>query len=90
MPNIWRNLDPVLAAINTFQNHPSFVNFKQRELNTTFSFNNTIENELAKVIKSLYVYKTFQGYDIQTKIMKLNIDLSISFFANTLTMHKYR
>ena len=79
MPDIWSNLDPVLAAINTFQNHPSFVQTKR-----TFSFNNTIENELAKVIKSLYVYKTFQGYDIQTKIMKLNIDLSISFFYQYL------
>ena len=38
--NIKSNHDLVLAAINTFQNHPSVVNIKQREFNSTFSFKN--------------------------------------------------
>ena len=35
------NHDPVVAAINTFPNHPSVANIKQREYNSTFSFKNT-------------------------------------------------
>ena len=36
--NIRSNHGPVLAAIKTFQNHPSIVNIKQRKFNSTFSF----------------------------------------------------
>ena len=35
--NIRSNHDPVLAAINTFQNDPVVVNIKQREFNTILS-----------------------------------------------------
>ena len=49
MPYIRSNHGPVLAAINTFQNHPSVVNIKQREFNTIFNFNNTNENEVRKI-----------------------------------------
>ena len=50
MSDIRSNHDPVLAAINMFQNHPSVVNIKQREFNSTFSFKNTNENEVPKII----------------------------------------
>ena len=63
--------DPVVAAINTFQNHLSVVNIKQREFDSIFSFINT----------SLNVRKTCQGSDIPTKIIKLNIDLFSSFIC---------
>ena len=79
--NIKINHDPVLAAINTFQNHPSVVNIKQREFNSTFSFTNTNENEVLKIIKILKVRKICQGSDIPTKIIKLNIDLFSSFIC---------
>ena len=59
--NIKSNNDPVLAAIKTFQNHPSVVNFKQKEFKSTFSFKNTNENEVRKIIKNLSVRKTCQG-----------------------------
>ena len=36
--NIRSNHGPVLAAIKTFQNHPSIVNIKQRKFNSIFSF----------------------------------------------------
>ena len=75
------NHDPVLSAVNTFQNHPSVVNIKQREFNSTFSFKNTNENEVRKIIKNLNVRKTCQGGDIPTKIMKLNIYLFSSFIC---------
>ena len=71
----------MLAAINTFQNHPSVVNIKQREFNSTFSFKNTNENEVRKIIKNLNVRKTCQGSGIPTKIIKLNIDLFSSFIC---------
>ena len=51
--DIRSNHDPVLAAINTFQNHPNVVNIKQREFKSTFSFKNTNENEVRKTIKNL-------------------------------------
>ena len=52
MYDIRNNHDPVLAAINTFQNHPSVVNIKQREFNTIFSLNNTNENEVGTLLKT--------------------------------------
>ena len=79
--NIKSNHDPVLAAINTFQNHTSVVNIKQRKFNSTFIFKNTNENEVRKIIKNLNVCKTCQGSDIPTKIIKLNIDLFSSFIC---------
>ena len=79
MSGIRSNHDPVLAAINTFQNHPSVANMKQREFKSTFSFKNTNENEVCKIIKNLHVRKTCEGSDIPTKIIKLNIDLFSSF-----------
>ena len=44
VPDVLSKHNPVLAAINTFQNHPSVVNIQEREFNTIFSFNNTNEN----------------------------------------------
>ena len=79
LSNIRSNHDPVLAAINMFQNHPSVVNIKQTEFNFTFSFKNTNENDFHKIIKKLNVRKTCQGSDIPTRIIKLNIDLFSSF-----------
>ena len=71
----------MLAAINTFQNHLSVVNIKQREFSSIFSFKNINENEVLKIIKNLNVRKTCQGSDIPTKIIKLNIDLFSSFIC---------
>ena len=71
----------MLAAINTFQNHPSVVNIKQREFNSTFSFKNTNGNEVRKTIKNVNVRKICQDGDVPTKIMKLNIDLFGSFIC---------
>ena len=70
-----------IAAINKFQNHPSVVNIKQRQFNSTFSFKNTNKNEVRKIIKNLNVRKTCQGSDIPTKIIKLNTDLFSRFIC---------
>ena len=79
--NIKSNHGPMLTAINTFRNQPSVVNIKQRKFNSTFSFKNTNENEVRKIMKNLNVRKICQGSDIPTKIIKLNIDLFSSFIC---------
>ena len=50
-----KSWDSVLAAINTFQNHRSVANTKQREFNSVFIFKNTNGNEVCKIIKNLNV-----------------------------------
>ena len=80
------NHDPVLAAINTFQNHLSVVNIKQREFNSIFRCKNTNENEIRKIIKNLNDRKTCQGSDIPTKTIKLNISYLVASFVSTLTI----
>ena len=75
--NIVSDVQLELLAINTFQNHPSVVNIKLREFNSTFGFQNTNENEVCKFIKKLNVRESCQG----TKIIKLNIDLLSSFIC---------
>ena len=72
--------DPVLAAINIFQNQPSVVNIRQKEFNTISGFNNRNENEVRKITKNLNIRITFDSSDIRTKI-KLNIDLFSSFIC---------
>ena len=79
--DIKSNHDPVLAAINTFQNHPSVVNIKQKEFNSIFSLKNINENEVRKIIQNLNVRKTCQRRDIPTKITKLDKDLLSSFIC---------
>ena len=71
----------MLAAINTFQNHPSVVNIKQKEFNSIFNLRNTNENEVRKIIQNLNVCKTCQRRDIPTKIIKLIKDLLSSFIC---------
>ena len=43
----------MLTVINTFQNHRSVVNIKQTEFNSSFSFKNTDESEVRKIIISI-------------------------------------
>ena len=68
----------MLAAINTFQNHPSDVNIKQREFNI---FNNTNKNVVRKTIKNLNVRKTYQGY-LAVLLSALNYWIRIGEFPN--------
>ena len=79
MPDVKSNYGPVLAIINTSQNHPNVVYIKQREFNTIFNFINTNKNEVSIYIKNLKVCKFCQGYEIPTKITKFNINLFRSF-----------
>ena len=65
--DIRSNNDLVLAAINTFQNHPSVINIKQREFKSQF--------------KKLNIPTTCQGSDIPTKVIKINIFVSTSTIA---------
>ena len=58
---IFRTYFASIPVLNTFQNHLRFVNIKQREFNTIFSFNNTNENEVHEVTKNLNIRKTCQS-----------------------------
>ena len=71
----------MLAASNTFQNHFNVVNIKRRQFNSIFSFKNTNENEVRKIVKNLNFRKSCQGSDIAIKIITLNTDLFGSFIC---------
>ena len=53
--NIMSNHDLVLAAVNTFQNHPNVINIKHIKLKSVSSFKNTNEHEIDEIIKNLNV-----------------------------------
>ena len=61
---------PALESLNC----ASIVNIKQGEFNTN-------ENKVSKIIKNLDIRKTYQGSDITTKTIKLNVDLFSSFIC---------
>ena len=54
-PDTRSNHDPVVAAINTFQNPQRVGNIKERELKSIFCFKNTNENEFHKNSKNLQI-----------------------------------
>ena len=58
------------------QNHPSIKNIKSKNLSSTFSFENTYTDLVMKVTNNINVAKTCQVNDIQTKVIKINKDIS--------------
>ena len=64
-----------------FQNYPSIVEIKHRGLNSIFSFENTNERKVCKMIKNLNVRKTYHSNDILIKIIKININFLSSFIC---------
>ena len=81
--NVTDIIDPVLAVINMFQDHPSIKNIRGKNFKSIFSFTHTSEIEIKKVIIGINVYKTWQLKDILTKIIKMNTDI----FANFICLH---
>ena len=81
--NVTDKTDPVLAAINMFQDHPSIKNITAKNFKPVFSFTHTNEIEIKKIIKGMNVRKTCQLKDIPTKIIKMNADI----FANLICLH---
>ena len=44
--------DSILSVLNAFKNHPSIKNIKSKKLNSTFSFENTYNDVVMKVINN--------------------------------------
>ena len=61
--------DPVLAATNMFQDHPSIKNIKARKFKSVFSFTHTSEIEIKKNIRGMNVHETCHLKYIPTKII---------------------
>ena len=81
--NVTDIMDPVLAAINTFKDHPSINNIREKNFKSVFSFTRTNKIEIKKIIRGMNVHKTCQLKDIPTKIIKMNSDI----FANFICLH---
>ena len=75
--------DPVLAAINTFQDHRSIKIIREKNFKSVFSLTHTNKIEINKIIRGMNVHKTCQLKDIPTKIIKMNCDI----FANFICLH---
>ena len=73
--------DPVLAAINMFQDHLSIKNIRDKDFISVFSFTHTNEIEIKKISRGTNVHKTCQLKDIPTKIIKMNSDIFANFFC---------
>ena len=64
---------------NYFENHPSIVNIKRKDFDTSFPFRETNSNEVTKLIKTFNINKACQNTDIPTKIINSNADLFASY-----------
>ena len=71
--------DPVLAATNMFQDHPSIKNIKARKFKSVFSFTHTSEIEIKKNIRDMNVHETCHLKYIPTKIIKMNAHIFGNF-----------
>ena len=76
--NIWNITDPVLSAINMFQDHPSIKNIRAKNFTSAF-FSYTNQRN----IRGVNVHKRNQLRDIPNKIIKMNVDV----FASYICLH---
>ena len=80
--------DPVLRAIDKYQNHPSIVKIKEKINTKEFSFQTLERNDIIKMIMNLNTSKSCQQSDIPTKIITENSELFADFllsaFNNTI------
>ena len=93
IPSISKNIskatditDPVLAAINMFQDYPSIKNVRAKSFKYIFSLTQTNEIEIKKIIRGMNVHKTCLLKDIPTKIIKMNSNIFANFICYTLTI----
>ena len=50
-------MDPVLAVINMFQDHPSIKNIREKNFKPVFTFTHTNEVEIKKIIRGMNVHE---------------------------------
>ena len=79
----YMDLDLVLSVLNAFKNHPRIKNIKSKKFNSTFSFENTYNDVVMKVINNLNLSKTCQVNNIPTMVIRMNKYI----FANFITDH---
>ena len=75
--------NPVLSAINMFQDHPSIKNIRAKNFKSAFSFTHTSKTGIQKIIRDISVNKTCQLQNLPNKIIKMNVDI----FANFMCLH---
>ena len=67
-----RSNNPVLSAVNKFQNHPGILKIKSNRSYACFSFRPVNCEEVLTGLKNLVMSKTTQLEGIPTKIVKEN------------------
>ena len=67
--------DEILRVVEKYNNHPSAVAIKNKNVNSQFSFRPITKSEIYKEILNLDISKASQDSDIATKIVKANADI---------------
>ena len=67
--------DPVLKANEKYKYHPSIKAIKEKNLNTSFTFQTISRSDIKKEILRLNNSKAIQESDMPTKIIKQNVNI---------------
>ena len=73
--------DPVLAASNIFQDHPSIKDIRAKHIKLVFPFIHTSKVEIKKIIRGMSLHKSCQIKYIPTRVIKMNADNFINFIC---------
>ena len=73
--------DPVLAASNIFQDHPSIKDIRAKHFKLVFPFIHTSKVEIKKIIRGMSLPKSCQIKYIPTRVIKMNADNFINFIC---------
>ena len=73
--------DPVLAASNIFQDHPSIKDIRAKHFKLVFPFIHTSKVEIKKIIRGMSLHKSCQIKYIPTRVIKMNADNFINFIC---------
>ena len=77
--------DPIVDAINKYENHPSIIMIKNKN-KTQFSFTMVEYDDILKKVKKLNTSKASQQSDIPTKILRENDEFFARFFHENFNL----
>ena len=77
--------DPIVDAINKYENHPSIIMIKNKN-KTQFSFTVVEYDDILKKVKKLNTSKATQQSDIPTKILRENDEFFARFFHENFNL----
>ena len=77
--------DPIVDAINKYENHPSIIMIKNKN-KTQFSFTVVEYDDILKKVKKLNTSKATQQSNIPTKILKENDEFFARFFHENFNL----